>query len=84
MLEQISKAGKGVYVRANNAQVGLNVLFDEINKLQKEEIDSLVYSEYDDQFQYFFAIGILLLLLEFVILEKKNKYLMKVKLFSAK
>ncbi len=84
MLEQISAAGNGIYVRANNAQVGLNVLFDEINKLEKEELESLVYSEYDDQFQYFFAIGLLLLLLEFVILEKKNKYLMRIKLFSAK
>ncbi len=83
-LEQISAAGNGIYVRANNAQVGLNVLFDEINKLEKEEMDTLVYSEYDDQFQYFFAIGILFLLLEFFILERKNKYLMKVKLFSTK
>jgi Ca-activated chloride channel homolog len=84
MLEQISAAGNGIYVRANNAQVGLDVLFDEINKLQKEEMDTLVYSEYDDQFQYFFAIGLLLLFLEFVIRERKNRYLMKVKLFTAK
>lgn len=83
MLEEISSAGNGVYVRANNAQVGLNVLFDEINKLEKEELDTLVYSEYDDQFQYFFAIGILLLIFEFFIQERKNRYLMKIKLFSA-
>ncbi len=84
MLEQIASAGNGIYVRANNAQVGLNALFDEINKLEKEEMESLVYSEYDDQFQYFFGIGLFLLLMEFVILERKNKYLMRVKLFSTK
>jgi Ca-activated chloride channel homolog len=84
MLEQIAAGGNGIYVRANNAQVGLNVLFDEINKLEKEEMDTLVYSEYEDQFQYFFAIGLLLLVLDFFIPERKNKYLMKVKLFSAK
>ncbi len=84
MLEQISAAGNGIYVRANNAQIGLNVLFEEINKLEKEEIDTLVYSEYDDQFQYFFAIGVLLLLLDLVILERKNKHLMKINLFSTK
>lgn len=83
-LEEISAAGNGIYVRANNAQVGLNALFDEINKMEKEEMETLVYSEYDDQFQYFFAIGLFLLLLEFVILERKNRYLMKVNLFSAK
>ena len=84
MLEKIASAENGIYVRANNAQVGLNALFDEINKLEKEEMESLVYSEYDDQFQYFFAIGLFLLLLEFVILERKNKYLRKVNLFTTK
>ena len=84
MLEQIAAAGEGIYVRANNAQVGLNALFDEINKLEKQEMEPRTYSEYDDQFQYFFAAGLLLLLLEFVILERKNKYLMRIRLFSTK
>ncbi len=84
MLEQISTAGKGIYVRANNAQIGLESLFDEINKMQKEEMESRIYSEYNDQFQYFFAVGLFLILLEFVILERKNKYLKNIKLFSAK
>ena len=84
MLEQIASSGNGVYVRANNAQVGLNTLFDEINKLEKTEMDTLVYSDYEDQFQYFFAIAMILILLEFFILERKNKYLKNIKLFSVK
>lgn len=82
MLEEISAAGGGVYVRANNAQVGLNTLFDEINKMQKEEMETRTYSEYNDQFQYFFALGLFLLLLDFIILERRNKYLMKIKMFD--
>lgn len=84
MLEQIAAAGNGIYVRANNAQVGLNALFDEINKMEKQEMETRTYSEYDDQFQYFFAIGLLLLLFEFVILERKNRYFKNVKLFEGK
>jgi Ca-activated chloride channel homolog len=83
-LENIAAAGNGIYVKANNAQVGLNALFDEINKMQKEEMETLVYSEYEDQFQYFFAAGLFLLLLEIILLERKNRYLMKIKLFSIK
>jgi Ca-activated chloride channel family protein len=82
MLEQISAAGEGIYVRANNAQVGLNALFDEINKMEKQEMETRSYSEYDDQFQWFFAVGLFLLLLEFIILERKNKYLKNIKLFG--
>lgn len=84
MLEQIAAAGEGIYVRANNAQIGLNALFNEINEMEKEEMESRTYSEYDDQFQYFFAVGLFLLLLEFIILERKNRYLMKIKLFGTK
>ncbi len=84
MLQKIAVAGNGIYVRANNSQVGLNSLFDEINKMEKQEMDTRVYSEYDDQFQYFFAVGLLLLLFEFVILERKNRYLKNIKLFSEK
>jgi Ca-activated chloride channel homolog len=83
-LEKVAAAGNGIYVRANNAQVGLNTLFDEINKLDKTEMEALIYSEYDEQFQYFFAIGIFLLILEFVILERKNRFLKNINLFSVK
>ena len=82
MMEQIAAAGSGIYVRANNAQVGLNTLFSEINDMEKQEMESRSYSEYDDQFQYFFAVGLLLILMEFIILERKNRYLKNVKLFS--
>lgn len=84
MLEQIAAAGDGIYVRANNAQVGLNALFDEINKMEKEEMESRIYSEYNDQFQYFFAVALFLILFEFIILERKNKYLKNIHLFSTK
>ncbi|QGY48020.1 VWA domain-containing protein [Maribellus comscasis] len=84
ILEQISASGNGIYVRANNAQVGLNALFDEINKMEKEEMESRVYSEYNDQFQYFFAVALFLILFEFIILERKNKYLKSIRLFSIK
>ena len=83
-LEKVAAAGNGIYVRANNAQVGLNTLFDEINKLDKTEMEALIYSEYDEQFQYFFAIGIFLLIVEFVILERKNRFLKNINLFSVK
>ena len=84
MLEKVAVAGNGIYVRANNAQIGLDTLLDEINKMQKEEMESRVYSEYDDQFQYFFAIGLFLILLEYIILERKNRYLKNIRLFIAK
>ena len=84
MLQDISAAGKGTYVRANNAQVGLDEILDEINKMQKTEMESKIFSEYEDQFQYFFALGLIFILLDLLILERKNKYLKNFRLFSQK
>ena len=82
MLQQIAAAGQGIYVRANNAQVGLNTLFNEINKMEEAEIESLIYSEYEEQFQWFLALALFLILIDFLILERKNKFLKNVKLFG--
>lgn len=82
MLQEIASAGNGKYIRANNAEVGINAIFDEIDKMQKTELESKVYSEYNDQFIYFIIAALALLVIEFFILERKNKLLKNVKLFK--
>lgn len=82
MLQRIATSGKGIYVRANNAQVGLNTLFNEIEKMEGDEVESRVYSEYEDQFQWFIGFALAMLLVNFLILERKNKYLKNIKLFG--
>ncbi len=81
-LQKIAEAGKGAYIRANNAQVGLNNLFSEVNKMEKAELETQVYADYADKFQYFIGFGLLLILLDFLILDRKNKYLKHFKLFG--
>lgn len=84
MLKQIAAAGEGVYIRANNTNVGLNALFKEIDKMDKTLLESKVYSDYDERFQYFILAGLILLLVEFLMLTRKNKQLMKVNIFGEK
>jgi Ca-activated chloride channel family protein len=82
MLTQIASAGGGSYIRANNAEVGLNNLFNEIEKMEKTEINSRQYSEYNDQFPFFLSIALALIFLDFMILERKNKYFRNFRLFE--
>ena len=82
MLQKISQAGKGVYIRANNSQVGLNTLFNEVSKMQKTEMESQIYADYDEKFQYFMGLGLFLILLDFILLERKSKYMKNIKLFG--
>ena len=82
MLQQIASAGKGVYVRANNTQSGLKVIFDEINKLEKTEFESKMFSDYESRFQYFIAVSLIFLVLELFIFERKSNWLSKINLFG--
>jgi len=82
MLQQIASAGKGVYVRANNSQSGLKTILEEINKLEKTKFESRMFSDYEDRFQYFIAVSLILLILELLIFERKSKWISKINLFG--
>lgn len=82
LLQQIAVAGGGIYVRANNSNIGLNTVMDALGKLQKTEIESQIYSDYDDKYQYAFGLALFFLLLELLILERKNKWLSRIDLFK--
>lgn len=82
-LKKIAAAGGGKYIRANNTKSGLNALFDELEGMDKVEMDAKVYSEYEEQFQYFIGFGLLLLFIEFLILQKKNKRFTAIEFFKS-
>ncbi len=81
-LKQISAQANGIYIRATNSQLGLETLFDEIDKMRKEETEVKVFSEYENQFQYFVAIALFLLIVEFLIMNRKNKLFKGITLFK--
>jgi Ca-activated chloride channel family protein len=82
MLTQIANAGGGTYIRANNTEVGLNDLFNQIGKMEKTELDSREYSEYNDQFPLFLSLALAMILLDFMVLDRKNKWLRNFRLFG--
>ena len=84
MCKELAQTGNGVYVRANNANNGLNMVLTEINKLQKKAYDNKVFKDFEDRFQIFVGLALLLLVVEFFISGRKNLSLSKLKLFEVK
>lgn len=82
MLQQIASEGKGIYVRANNSSAGLQKVFRNINKINKSEIESKMYTDYEDRFQYFIFPAFILLVIELLIYEKKIKLFKNIKIFK--
>jgi Ca-activated chloride channel family protein len=84
LLVDIANAGNGKYFRATNGAIGLNAILDEINKLEKTELESKIYSDYEDQFIYFLIAALLMLVIEILWPEKRLAILDKIQLFGVK
>lgn len=82
MCQQIAAAGKGIYVRADNAGTAMRTLSKEIDQMQKGEIETQNYSEYNEKFHILAWIALFLIVVEFFIYNRKNKQLNKIKLFE--
>ncbi|MCC8096798.1 MAG: VWA domain-containing protein [Tannerellaceae bacterium] len=82
MCQEIAAAGQGMYVRADNINSALKALQNEIDKMNKSEVESRIYSEYDEQFQTLAWIVLFLLIAEFLTMDRKNRIFREIKLFS--
>ena len=71
VLRKVASAGGGAYVHAGNDEFGLNPIIDDIRRMEGEEFSSVVFEEYDEQYVYFFAIALLLLVVEVLVGERR-------------
>lgn len=81
MCRDVVKAGSGTYIHVDNTSDAQEKLNDELSRLQKGETDNVVYSEYNEQFQAFALLALILLIIEACTLEAQNSLLRKVRLF---
>ena len=84
ILRQIAEIGDGIYVRASNSNVGLDRIYEDINKTEKSEIESNVFTDYDDQFQWFIGAAVLLLIIEILLSSGKKEWESKFNFFEPK
>lgn len=84
MCKEIAATGKGTYVRATNANSGLNILMSQIEKVQRKTYDAKSFKDFEDRFQIFIALALVCLVAEFFISNRKSVRLSKVKLFEVK
>jgi Ca-activated chloride channel family protein len=73
ILRQIASVGGGEYVRAGNSEFGLNPIIDNIRALDKEEFQSVVFEDFDEQYMYFFGIALFFFILAFLVPETRSR-----------
>lgn len=72
ILKKIASVGNGDYVRAGNAEFGLNPIVSNIREIEAENFKNVVFEDFDEQYMYFFGIALFFLILELFIGERKS------------
>jgi Ca-activated chloride channel family protein len=82
MCQEIAQAGHGIYVRVDNSNGAQRAISQEIGKMSKADVETQVYTEFNEQFQAVAWIVLLLLLIEMLILERKKPLFRHIHLFK--
>jgi Ca-activated chloride channel family protein len=83
-LERVAAEGKGVFIQATNSDDGLSAVLNQINKMEKKSFGTKQFTGFEDRFQYFLAAGLLILLIEYSLSERRSKFIQKLNLFNEK
>lgn len=82
MCREIARAGGGMYVRVDNTNNAERALNAEISKLAKADVETQVFTEFNEQFQVLAWLALILLAVEAMLLNRKNPLFKNVKLFK--
>jgi len=73
ILQKVALTTGGKYYHASPGEMELDRVYDEINKLEKKELEGKLLMQYEDRFQYPLMFAIFLLIFEFFIPEQKRR-----------
>lgn len=84
MCQEIAQAGKGAYVRCDNTNTAMRALQQELDRIATTDLETTIYADYNEQYQSFVLIALLLLVIDFFILMQQNHRLSRMDLFKEK
>ena len=84
MCQEIAQAGKGAYVRCDNTNTAMRALQQELDRIATTDLETTIYADYNEQYQSFLLIALLLLVIDCFILMRQNHRLNRMDLFKEK
>lgn len=84
VLTEIAKTTNGGYVDGNSTKTVVDYLKKSLDNIEKTEFESTQMANFQSQFQWFLALGFLLLFIEMFMFDKKTKWIKKLNLFNEK
>lgn len=83
-LKTIAADGNGEYLYGNNTSKTVDYIDELLLAADKKEFETKQFSDYKDQFQWFIGFGLLFLIFDTLMLNKKTKWVQQLNLFNEK
>lgn len=84
MCRNIAKSAGGAYIHIDNTNSAQDELVDDLNRLQRTNLQSDAYEEYNDLFPWMAGVALILLILEVVVQPRRTHYFDSWHLFTAR
>jgi Ca-activated chloride channel family protein len=82
MLQQLAVSTEGSFMDGTNTKETIEFIKTSLAKMEQVESDTEMYTDYEDQFQWFLALALFFFMLDFVVPNRKTLWLRKIKLFG--
>jgi Ca-activated chloride channel family protein len=84
LLQSLAETTGGIYVRSRNDNFGLQSIVERLESIEASQMEMRQFEEYEEQYQWFLGVALLLLIAEMLILSRRNPLLRGVTLFERK
>jgi len=82
MLQQLAVSTKGSFMDGTNTKETIEFIKTSLAKMEQVESETEMYTDYEDQFQWFLALSLFFFILDFIVPNRKTLWLRKIKLFG--
>lgn len=83
-LQRVAALTEGAYIRATSASMGVQEIVDMVNRMEKAKLSTEIFEEYDEKYPIPLIAALVVLLLEFALLPRRNRVLARFNLFGEK
>ena len=84
MLAEIAEITDGAYVRSSKQSIGLDEIVKRIDEMEQAELSTVQFEEFNEQYQYLLAAALVLLVVELLLLDRRNPLLAHLNIFREK
>ncbi len=82
VLQKIAALGDGSFIDGTNTDQAVKKIKELLDKMEKSESETEQFSDYEDQFQWFLGIALIILFLDMMLGDSKTKWIRKLNLFG--